>query len=131
MNLIKEYIELAKICASTDYGDKIAVRLHNESAKRMYEIAERIGYENASETNSDFAKLLDITDNKANVWAAIHILEHIPANKTVEEKALKIIQKHAEGDSIESMGLKIWIDNFTKRAGNVGPTNDSQNSASL
>ena len=115
MNLIQEYTELTKICASTDYGDKKSVRLHNKSVDRMYEIAEKIGYEKTIETIDDFAKLLDVTDNKTNVWTAIHILERVPADKTIEEIALKIIKQQADGDSADAMGYKIWLDNYKKK----------------
>jgi hypothetical protein len=115
MNLIQEYIELAKTCASTDYGDKKSVKLHNKSVDKMYEIAEKIGYEQTTETIDDFAKLLEINEYKTNVWAAVHILERIPADKTTEEKALKIIKQQADGDSADAMGFKIWLDNYKKK----------------
>lgn len=115
MNLIQEYKELTKICASTDYEDKKSVRLHNKSVDQMYEIAEIIGYEQATETIEDFAKLLDITDNKTNIWAAMHLLERIPADKKLEGKALSIIEQVAKGDSTESMGFKIWLENYHKK----------------
>lgn len=114
MNLIQEYIELTKICASTDYGDKKSLRLHNKSVDRMYEIAEKIGYEQTTETIDDFVKLLDVTDYKTNVWAAVHILERIPADKRIEEKALKIIRKQTDGNSAEAMGFKIWLNNYIR-----------------
>jgi hypothetical protein len=115
MNLIQEYIELTKTCASTDYGDKKSVKLHNKSVDKMYEIAEKIGYEQTTETIEDFAKLLDKTENKTNVWAAVHILERIPTDKTIDEKALKIIKQQADGDSAEAMGFKIWLDNYKRK----------------
>ncbi len=115
MDLIHEYLELTKICASTEYADKKSVRLHNKSVNKMYEIAEKIGYEQTTETINDFAKLLDITENKTNVWTAVHILERIPVDRTIEEKALAIIKKQAEGDTANAMGFKIWLDNYKKK----------------
>lgn len=115
MNLIQEYLELTKTCASTDYGDKKSVKRHNKLVDRMYEIAEKIGYEQTTETIEDFAKLLDVADNKTNVWTAVHILERIPADKTIEEKALKIIKQQADGNTAEAMGFKIWLDNYQKK----------------
>lgn len=115
MNLIQEYLELTKTCASTDYGDKKSVRLHNKSVDRMYEIAEKIGYEQTTETIADFAKLLDIKDNKTNVWAAVHLLERIPSDRKTEEKALEIIKKQADSDTAEAMGFRIWLDNYKRK----------------
>ena len=114
MNLIQEYLGLTKICSSTDYGDKKSVRLHNKSVERMYKITEKIVYEQTTETIDDFAKLLDVSDNKTNVWTAVHILERIPVGKTIEEKALKIIKQQADGDSADAMGFKIWLDNYKR-----------------
>ena len=115
MNLIQEYIELTKICASTNYEDKKSVRLNNKSVDRMYEIVEKIGYEQTTETIDDFAKLLDITDNKTNIWAATHLLERLPADKKTEEKALIIIEQVASGESSESMGFRIWLENYQEK----------------
>ncbi len=115
MNLIKEYIELTKTCTSTDYDDKKSVKLHNKSVDKMYEIAEKICYKQTTETIDDFAKLLEINENKTNVWAAVHILERIPADKTIKEKALRIIKHQADGDSAEAMGFKIWLDNYKQK----------------
>jgi len=115
MNLIQEYIGLTKTCSSTDYGNKKSVRLHNKSVDRMYEIAEKIGYEQTTETIDDFAKLLDIIDNKTNVWAAVHLLERIPSDRTTEEKALQIIKKQADSDTAEAIGFRIWLDNYKRK----------------
>ena len=115
MNLIEEYLDLTKTCALTDYGNKKSVRQHNKSVDRMYEIAEKIGYEQTTETIDDFAKLLDFADNNTNIWTAVHILERIPVDKTIEEKALTIIKKQADGDTVEAMGFRIWLDNYKKK----------------
>ena len=37
MNLIQEYLELTKVCATTDYADKKSVKTHNKSVDRIYE----------------------------------------------------------------------------------------------
>ena len=115
MDLIQEYLELTKTCALTDYGDKNSVRLHNKSVNRMYEIAEKIGNEQTIETIDDFAKLLDIADNKTNVWTAVHILERMSVDKKIEEKALQIIKRQADGESADAMGFKIWLDNYKRK----------------
>lgn len=115
MNLIQEYIELTKTCTSTDYGNKKSVNLHNKSVEKMYVIIEKIAYEQKKETIHDFTKLLEINENQTNVWAAVHILERIPTDKTIEEKALKIIKQQADRDSAEAMGFKIWLDNYKRK----------------
>jgi uncharacterized FlaG/YvyC family protein len=103
IDTIQEYLELTKVFASTDYADKKSVRMLNKSANRMYEIAEKIGYEQSTETIDDFAKLLDMTENKTNVWTAVYILEHIPVVKIIEEKALKIIKQRPANKGYEIM----------------------------
>lgn len=81
----------------------------------MYQKAEKIGYEQTTESIDDFARLSDVTENQTNVWTAVHILERIPANHTIAEKALQIIKKQAEGDSTDAMGFKIWLDNYKQK----------------
>ncbi|OYU96577.1 MAG: hypothetical protein CFE21_09345 [Bacteroidetes bacterium B1(2017)] len=115
MDLIQEYIELTKTCASTNYSDKESVHLHNKSVKMMYEIVEKVAAKKSIETIDEFAKLLDITDNKTNVWAAIHILERFMPMDTIGEKAFEIIKLQSEGESADAMGFKIWLDNFRKK----------------
>ncbi len=94
---------------------KKSVRLLNKSVDKMYEIAKKIGYKQTTETIKDFAKLLEINENKTNVWAAVHILERIPTDKTIEEKALKIVKRQSDGDTAEAMGFKIWLDNYMRK----------------
>jgi len=115
MNLIQEYLELTKVCTSTNYAEKKSVKTHNKSVDRMYEIAESIGHEKITETIDDFAKLLEITDNKTNVWTAVHIIERVPVDKKIKEKALKIIKQQSNGNSADAMGFKIWLDNYKKK----------------
>lgn len=115
MNLIQEYKELTKNCASTDYTDKKSVRLHNKSVDRMYEIVEKIGYEQTTETVADFTKLLDIADNKTNIWAAVHIIERIPIDKETENKAIDLIKEIAKGDTTEAIGFRCWLDEYNKK----------------
>jgi hypothetical protein len=113
--LIEEYKMLTETCAATDYGDKSSVRTHNKSVDRMYEIVEAIGYEQTKETPEQFAGLLDISDNKTNLWAAIHILERLPTDSDTEDKALEIIRKAAQGDGADAMGYQLWLDDWNKK----------------
>ena len=113
--LIEEYKMLTAICVATDYGDKSSVRKHNKSVDRMYEIAGAIGYEQTEETPEQFARLLDISDNKTNLWAAIHILERIPIDSATEEKALDIIRTAAQGDGAGAKGYQFWLNDWNKK----------------
>lgn len=115
MLMLQEYLNHVKICFSTDYADTKSVKKHNLSVRRMYEIVEKIGNGQTSETVSDFVRLLDITDYKTNVWAAIHLLEHLPVNQQTEERALKIIQQQANGAAADAMGYKIWLEHYNNR----------------
>ena len=109
---IEEYKMLTAICAATDYGDKSSVKKHNKSVDRMYEIVEAIGYKKTEETPEQFARLLNISDNKTNLWASIHILERIPIDSETEEKALDIIRTAAQGDSADAMGYQFWLNDW-------------------
>ncbi|MBL7807733.1 MAG: hypothetical protein JNN28_07965 [Saprospiraceae bacterium] len=115
MDLIQEYIACAKACALTDYADKKSVRLHNESVKRMYKIAEKIVSEQLPESIEAFVQLLYINDCNTNIWAAVHMLELIPVDKSTEEKALQIIKKQAAADGPDALGFKLWLDNYMEK----------------
>lgn len=123
--LIEEYKMLTATCAATDYGDKSSVRKHNKSVDRMYEIVEAIGYEQTNETPEQFAGLLDISDNKTNLWAAIHILERLPTDSDIEKRALEIIRTATKGESADAMGYQSWLEDWNKKIKN----NDTPTSA--
>jgi len=115
MNLIEEYILLTKTCAKTDYSDSKSVKANNKSVNRMYEIAEKIGYEQTNDSINDFIKLLDIYENKTNIWAATHLLERIPIDERIEKKALEIIENAAKGATSEAMGFRMWLNEYNKK----------------
>ena len=113
--LIEEYKALTATCSATDYGDKTSVRRHNKSVNRMYEIVEAIGYEKTHETSEQFVELLDISDHKTNLWAAIHILERLPIDTQTERKGLEIIKTAAQGDSADAMGYQGWLNDWNEK----------------
>jgi len=115
MDMIEEYIELTKACSQTDYSDKKSVRNHNKSVNRMYEIVESIGREDTSASINDFNRLLDISENGTNVWAAVHMLERLRVDSKTESKALQIIKQIAKGDSAEAMGFQSWLDDYKNK----------------
>lgn len=110
--LIAEYKTLAATCAATDYSNKAAVKRHNKSIKRMYEIVEAIGRQQADESPEHFAGLLDISHHKTNLFAAIHLLERLSAKAETVEKALAIIRAAAQGGTAEAIGYQVWLDNW-------------------
>lgn len=118
MNLIKQYIDFAKNCATTDYSNQKSVKLHNKSVNKLYWIAKKIALKNTTVTMDDFIKLLDVNENRTNIWAAVHLLELFQIDKIIEEKALKIIRQLVEGDSAEAIGFKIWLDNYNSKMNN-------------
>jgi hypothetical protein len=109
-NLIKVYIGLAKNCHDVDYADKRAVRRNNDSAKRMGAIVGEINDKFGTDGIRRFNPVLDITDYKTNLWAAVHLLKIVDnLDKSMETKALGIIKKVAAGDDLEALGFKYWI----------------------
>ncbi|MEZ4847295.1 MAG: hypothetical protein R3B93_01405 [Bacteroidia bacterium] len=110
--LIEEYKTLTATCVATDYSNKTSVKRHNKSVNRMYEIVETIGLEQTAETIEHFARLLDISENKTNLWAAIHLLERLSVTSETEEKALNIIRVAAQGESADAMGYQFWLNDW-------------------
>lgn len=113
-DLIEEYKLLAASCAATDYGDKSSVIKHNRSVARMYEIVEAIGKKNSEETREQFAELLTLSENKTNLWAAIHMLERLPTDAETEIKALEIIRSAAQGNAPDALEYQFWLTNWNE-----------------
>ena len=111
--LIEEYKELTATCSNTDYSNKTSVRLHNKSTIRMYKIVDEIS--KAQEQLNQFIELLNVTDNKTNVWVAIQMLEKLSIDSETEAKALTIIRAEYEGSSVDSLGYQIWLNDRTAK----------------
>ncbi|HEX8269080.1 MAG TPA: hypothetical protein VF581_04240 [Flavobacterium sp.] len=108
-DLIKEYITATKICYDTDYANKKSVKTNNHAVSRMYKIVEIIALNFGKEGTEEFKKLLDINENKTNIWAATHLLEKLEPEKDLEIKALDIIQEVINKGGVESLGFQYWL----------------------
>ena len=96
-----------------DFSAKIrGLYLTDERGLKINSLSSDFSY---SKTKMIFENTNLFTDNKTNIWAATHLLERIPADKNVEEKALGIIQQVAKGESAKSMGFKIWLENYNEK----------------
>ena len=112
--LVEEYKELTATCARTDYTNKSSLRKHNKAAKRMYEIVDEIRKSQKQEQLNQFVELLDIADNKTNLWAAVQMLEKLSVDNETETKALKIIKSESQGNSADALGYQIWLNKWTE-----------------
>ena len=113
-NLKEKYIKLTKICAETDYAEKKSVRKHNSAVNEMYRIVRSIAENNDEIEINNFTELLNVTENRTNVWVAPQILTELNVDKQTEQKALEIIKKVADGgsDNAEAMGFKMWLKDY-------------------
>lgn len=112
--LIDEYKTLPKICASTNYADKKSVEANNKAVDRMYEIVSLIsGF--GPEGTKIFSALLDIPDDKTNIWAATHLLEKLSFDEPTGRHALQIIEKVANGDDLIATGYRIWLKDYKQK----------------
>jgi len=109
--LIDEYKTLPKICASTNYADKKSVKENNKAVDRMYEIVSLVN-DFGQEGTKMFSLLLDISDNKTNIWAATHLLEKLPFDESKGRLALQIIEKVANGDDLTATGYQMWLKEY-------------------
>ena len=112
-DLIEEYKKMAKICHNIDYQDKKSVANNNKAVHRMYKIIDTIKLEFSTAGVDEFAKLLDDQDNRADLWAAVQMLEKMEVDSTTEQKALKIIEIEAR----ESMGMDYWLKTYKEKKG--------------
>ncbi len=111
-NLKERYLKLTKICAETDYADKKSVRKNNSSINEMYKILESISESKNQTDIQKFAELLNVEENRTNLWVATQMLEKLNVDKKTEQKALKIIKNVANGNGTEAMGFQSWLSEY-------------------
>lgn len=111
-NLKEKYLKLTKICAETDYTDKKSVQENNSAVNEMYKILESISESKNQTDIQKFAELLNIEENRTNLWIATQMLEKLNVDKKTEQKALKIIKKVANGNGTEAMGFQSWLSEY-------------------
>ncbi len=110
--LINEYKDKVIICSNTNYSDKQSVHIHNEAAKRQYEVVNLISTKFGVKGIEEFVKLLDMKDFNLNISVAVQLLEKMNPDKGTKEKALNIIREAAKGDGVRGLGLKNWLKNY-------------------
>ena len=103
---------MTKICAETDYADKKSVRKNNSTVNEMYKILESISKSENQADIQKFAELLNVEENRTNLWVATQMLEKLSVDKKTEQKALKIIKNVANGNGTEAMGFQIWLSEY-------------------
>ena len=113
--LIDEYKLMASICHNFDYTDKKAIKRNNKAVSRMYEIVHNIRKEFGNNGIIEFAKLIDIKQDRVDLWAAIQMLEKMQVDKDTEKRALTIIKEEAK----DSLGHQYWLKSYqnTKKYG--------------
>ena len=107
--LLAEYKTLPAQCANTNYADADSIKAHNKAVRRMQRLAERIAQSYDLEGAYALAELLEVTEDGTAEWAAQHLLENFDVDETIGERALAVMEKAAEGDSVEAMGRKAWL----------------------
>lgn len=113
--LIAEYKEQAAICAKTDYADKKSVRQNNKAVDRMYAIVTTIDRNFGPDGIVKFQELLDVKEYNIDLWSATHLLERLKVEKSIEEKALTIIETVAKGKGVEALGYQYWLKDWYEK----------------
>lgn len=106
--LIEEYKEMTSICNQIDYSYKKAVNKNNKAVDKMYQIVNTINSEFGENGFREFSKLIDITKDKTNLWASVHMLEKMQVDNLIEQKALEIIKEEAK----DSIGMEYWLKQY-------------------
>lgn len=109
--LINEYKQMTYVCSLIDYADMETVEWNNQAVSRMYEIIELIRNRKEKDEILEFSNLLDIKENRTDIWVAVQILELLEVDNDTEEKALRIIKKDAE----TSTGMKYWLEDYSRK----------------
>lgn len=81
----------------------------------MYRIIDSIGQRNDPVEIRNFADLLNIEENRTNIWAAAQILEKLNVDNKTERQALEIIKKAACGVDTNALGFQLWLENYEKK----------------
>jgi hypothetical protein len=108
-DLINEYKTLPKNCYEIDYSNRDAIKLNNDSVKRMYKIVQQLNKEFGAKGIEKIKPLLDVTDYRTNLWLATHLLEKAKPDPETETKALGIIEKFSNGNDLLAAGYKSWL----------------------
>jgi len=111
-NLKERYLELTKTCAETDFADKKSVRKNNSAVNEMYTIIDLISESENQVEIQNFAELLNVKENRTNLWAAAQMLEKLNVDQKIEQKALNIIKNVANGNGTEAMGFQSWLSEY-------------------
>jgi hypothetical protein len=107
--LVNEYRELPKNCYDVDYSSPDAIKLNNDSVKRMYKIVQQLNKEFGAKGIEKIKPLLDVTTHRTNLWIAVHLLEKGNPDQETEKKALGIIERFSNGDDLLAAGYKSWL----------------------
>ena len=111
----EKYLKQTQICSETDYAEKNSVRKRNSAVKEMYRIVNSIAERNDQVEILNFADLLNIEENRTNIWAAVQILEKLDVDNKTEHQALEIIKKAACGVDPDALGFQLWLENYVKK----------------
>ena len=102
---IEQFINLAEIHAAVDYGNPKSVKVGNSAADRMREIAHNF-YDSGK-----IDELLSLLEHQhAGLWVAFIVGDLENATATQVERCLCLIRSLADGDSVDSIGAKYWLE---------------------
>lgn len=111
-SLKERYLKLTKICSEADYADKKSVRKSNSAVNEMYKILESLSESKNESDIQKFAEMLNIDENRTNIWVTTQMLEKLNVDKKTEQKALRIIKNVANGNRTEAMGFQSWLSEY-------------------
>lgn len=108
-DLVNEYKLLPKNCYEIDYSNPDAIKLNNDSVKRMYKIVQQLNRDFGPKGIEKIKPLMEVTDYRTNLWLAVHLLEKAKLDQGTEIKALEIVEQFSNEDDILAAGYKSWL----------------------
>jgi hypothetical protein len=112
--LVTRYREFAGVHANTDFGDARSVKRANDAADKMLLIALEVSRFGELGLVA-FAGLLDDPTDKAEVWAAHHILERMNPDELLAQRALRVIEDYSTSDGLDADGEKLWLEQWKSK----------------
>jgi len=102
---IEQFVNLAKVHASIDYGNPNSVKEGNSAADSMRLIA-LILYE-----SNKIEELLSLLEHQyAGLWVAFIVADFDNVSAAQIKRCIDLIRSLANGDSVDSLGAKYWLE---------------------
>lgn len=116
-DLVDEYKKCLEQISVVDYGNKNSVKKANRTVGRMIQISKDISAKWPERIN-DFADLMNSNKFRIDGWVAHHLLENMKYTPELEARAIEVITRYSEEDTVEGLGNRMWLSQWNEKKAN-------------